>query len=97
MGRPVVVSDHGGHRETVIDSETGWRVGPTTCRLAAARAALSSMNATRHNGGRRHRQRARPFLQLRHVRPHLVVYRELLTDRTRDGAKYSGHQAWRAR
>ena len=28
MGRPVVVSDHGGHRETVVDGATGWRVRP---------------------------------------------------------------------
>lgn len=28
MGRAVVVSDHGGARETVTDGETGWRVPP---------------------------------------------------------------------
>lgn len=28
MGRPVVVTDHGGSRETVAPGETGWRVTP---------------------------------------------------------------------
>lgn len=28
MGRPVVVTDHGGARETVVPGETGWRVQP---------------------------------------------------------------------
>jgi len=28
MERPVIVSDHGGARETVVEGETGWRVPP---------------------------------------------------------------------
>jgi glycosyltransferase involved in cell wall biosynthesis len=28
MQRPVIVSDHGGARETVVDGETGWRAPP---------------------------------------------------------------------
>lgn len=28
MGRPVLVSDHGGARETVVEGETGWRLPP---------------------------------------------------------------------
>lgn len=28
MGKPVVVTDHGAARETVVDGETGWRVTP---------------------------------------------------------------------
>jgi glycosyltransferase involved in cell wall biosynthesis len=28
MGRPVVATDHGGARETVIEGETGWLVRP---------------------------------------------------------------------
>jgi glycosyltransferase involved in cell wall biosynthesis len=28
MERPVIVSDHGGARETVVDGETGWRAPP---------------------------------------------------------------------
>ncbi len=28
MERPVIVSDHGGARETVLEGETGWRVAP---------------------------------------------------------------------
>ena len=28
MGKPVIVADHGGQRETVINEETGWRFAP---------------------------------------------------------------------
>ncbi len=28
MGKPVIASDHGGQRETVIPGETGWLVQP---------------------------------------------------------------------
>ena len=28
MGRPVIVSNHGGARETVIEGETGWLTEP---------------------------------------------------------------------
>ncbi len=35
MGKPVIVSDHGGARETVIDGETGWRVAPGDSKLLA--------------------------------------------------------------
>ena len=37
MGKPVIVSDHGGARETVVAGETGWRVPPSDpASLAAA-------------------------------------------------------------
>ena len=41
MGRPVIVADHGGGRETVIDGETGARVQPgDPAELAGAIRAL---------------------------------------------------------
>ena len=40
MGRPVIVADHGGARETVIDGKTGWRVAPGDA--AALARALSN-------------------------------------------------------
>ena len=36
MGRPVVASDHGGARETVIEGETGWLFPPGDVEALAA-------------------------------------------------------------
>ena len=43
MGRPVIATDHGAARETVIDGETGWLVPPgdAGALAAAIRAALA--------------------------------------------------------
>ncbi len=44
MGRPVVVTDHGGSRETVLNGETGWRVAPgDAAALAQALDATLSL------------------------------------------------------
>lgn len=46
MGRPVVASDHGGARETVIPGETGWLVPPgDATALAHALASLIDLDA----------------------------------------------------
>lgn len=50
MERPVIVSDHGGARETVVDGETGWRAPPGDVE-AWARA----MKAAIEVGGERRR------------------------------------------
>jgi len=54
MGKPVVATDHGGSRETVLDGETGWLIQPGNVRQlaqaidaglgldTAARAAIAS-------------------------------------------------------
>lgn len=49
MGRPVIASNHGGAKETVIDGETGWLVPPgDPAALAAALArALTLSEAQR--------------------------------------------------
>ncbi|MDO9222486.1 MAG: glycosyltransferase family 4 protein [Caulobacter sp.] len=44
MERPVVVSDHGGARETVVEGETGWRVPPGDVE-AWARAMTAAIEA----------------------------------------------------
>ena len=45
MKRPVIVSDHGGARESVIDQETGWRVNPgDTEALADAMAEAADLS-----------------------------------------------------
>ncbi|MEE2922305.1 MAG: glycosyltransferase family 4 protein [Pseudomonadota bacterium] len=51
MARPVIVSDHGGGRETVIDGETGARVEPGNAQsLAGAIRALLSVGALARDG-----------------------------------------------
>jgi glycosyltransferase involved in cell wall biosynthesis len=45
MGKPVIVADHGGARETVIDGETGWRVAPGD-EAALARAIAAALDLT---------------------------------------------------
>ncbi len=37
MGRPVIVTDHGGARETVVDGKTGWRVPPGDVKALASK------------------------------------------------------------
>lgn len=45
MGKPVVVADHGGQRETVVDRETGIRVEPGNAEaLSAALGALLALS-----------------------------------------------------
>ena len=36
MGKPVIVADHGGQRETVVEGETGIRVDPGSASALAA-------------------------------------------------------------
>lgn len=50
MERPVIVSDHGGARETVVEGETGWRVPPGDVD-AWARAMTTALTV----GGERRR------------------------------------------
>jgi glycosyltransferase involved in cell wall biosynthesis len=42
MGRPVIATDHGGARETVIDGETGWLVPPAD-KSALARTIKAAL------------------------------------------------------
>ena len=51
MGRPVIVADHGGGRETVIEGETGARVEPGNAQaLAGAIRALLSIGPQARQG-----------------------------------------------
>jgi glycosyltransferase involved in cell wall biosynthesis len=73
MGRPVVASDHGGARETVLPGETGWLVPPgEAAPLAAALDAALALDAA-----------ARERLALRaieHARRHYA--KSLMCERT---------------
>lgn len=50
MGRPVIASDYGGFKETVIDRETGWLfpVGDATMLAECIRQALALNEQQRH-------------------------------------------------
>ena len=47
MGRPIIASDHGGARETIVRGDTGWHVPPSDPdALAQAISEALSLNAT---------------------------------------------------
>ena len=78
MGRPVVATDHGGARETVIAGETGWLVPPgdAAALAEALRVALATPpRRARAHDGARDRARAREVLQDAHVRGHARALR----------------------
>jgi glycosyltransferase involved in cell wall biosynthesis len=81
MGRPLVASDHGGARETIVAGETGWLVPPgDAAALAAALARALALEPPA--------RRALGLRAMAHARAHygrdlmcartLAVYRELL-------------------
>ena len=83
MGKPVIATDHGGARETVLDGESGLLVIPGNVTmlsdalaqlLARARVELSMMGAK----GRAHI--IENFSLERMCDATLAVYRELLPD-----------------
>ncbi len=49
MGRPIIGTDHGGARETILRGETGWLIPPNdpTALAGAIKEALSLTNAQR--------------------------------------------------
>ncbi|MFO1189569.1 MAG: glycosyltransferase family 4 protein [Alphaproteobacteria bacterium] len=83
MGCPVVATDHGGARETVVPASTGWLVPPGDAGMLAA--AIDAALALDDDARQRLRARA-----IAHVRANfskaqmgeatLAVYRELLGD-----------------
>ncbi|MCP5373074.1 MAG: glycosyltransferase family 4 protein [Hyphomicrobiales bacterium] len=81
MGRPVVATDHGGARETVVDDETGWRVPPGDVEALAA--ALAKALALGEDDRRRMAARAidtvrANFSTRAMCERTLAVYREVL-------------------
>lgn len=81
MARPVIATDHGAARETVVEGETGWRVAPGDAAALAARldAVLAMAPAERLAIG----AAARDFVLARHDlrrmrEATLDVYEELL-------------------
>ena len=82
MGRPVIASDHGGARETVIAGETGWLVPPGDADALAQSlcAALAMTSAERETVARR----AIAHIRDNYTKPQmctatLAVYDELMS------------------
>jgi glycosyltransferase involved in cell wall biosynthesis len=81
MGRPVIATDHGGARETIIPGETGWLVPPgdVAALAQAIEEALSLDGATRVALGRHTRAvMVEHFDNQLMGRSTLAVYSELL-------------------
>lgn len=85
MGRPVVATDHGGARETIVPGVTGWLVPPRDPKaLAAAIGAALSLGANERE--------ALATRAIAHVRAHftrermcartIAVYEEVLFPET---------------
>ena len=84
LGRPVIASDHGGARETVIEGETGWLVPPGDAD-ALARAIRFALSL---DGDERRRLSERAIAHIRTnyskelmCRRTLAVYAEILQER----------------
>lgn len=81
MGRPVIASDHGGARETVIAGETGWLVPPgdADALARALRTALTMTAEERDTVARRATAHVREnFTKPQMCAATLDVYAELL-------------------
>ncbi|MAF47748.1 MAG: glycosyl transferase [Rhodospirillaceae bacterium] len=86
LGRPVIATDHGGARETVIDGETGWLTKPGDAdSLARAMAlALDQSDEDRQAFAERSVAHIRKnFSKDRMCAETLEVYEEVLSERGR--------------
>lgn len=81
MGRPVIASDHGGARETVLPGESGWLVTPSdpNALAIALTEALALPTAVRTAMGARGQAHIREnFSKVRMCADTMLVYNELL-------------------
>lgn len=84
MGRPVLVADHGGARETVVDGGTGWRLPPGDAEAwARGLAAAMDTDATRRRAmGEAGLARAKRLYSVEAMcEATLAVYARVLEDR----------------
>lgn len=99
MGRPVVSTNHGGARETIIDGETGWLVTPNDAGdLARAIEQAMALDAEgrAHMATRAMAHVAAHFTNERMCRATMDVYAELLRLREEEEAARQQAQAARA-
>ena len=88
MGRPVVATDHGGARETVVPGETGWLVPPRDpAALAAAIGAALALGPGERSllACRAQRPCRRPFHPRGDVRAYHRRLRRTAVSRERRG------------
>lgn len=84
MGRPVLVSDHGGARETVVEGETGWRlpVGDAEAWARGLSEAMHTDAARRRAMGEAGQARAKKLYSVEAMcEATLAVYVRLLESR----------------
>ncbi|HYE47488.1 MAG TPA: glycosyltransferase family 4 protein [Caulobacter sp.] len=84
MARPVLVSDHGGGRETVVDGETGWRLPPGDAQAWARglAVAMDTDSAARRAMGEAGLARARRLYSVEAMcEATLAVYARILESR----------------
>jgi glycosyltransferase involved in cell wall biosynthesis len=84
MGRPVLVSDHGGARETVVEGETGWKlpVGDSAAWAVGLAAAAETSVSKRKAMGKAAMLRARRLYSVDAMcAATLAVYARLLEGR----------------
>jgi glycosyltransferase involved in cell wall biosynthesis len=92
MGRPVIATDHGGARETVIPGSTGWLVAPgDTAALAATIAEALSLGPVERAA---YARRARAHIATGFTREMMCartidVYEELLFPEAQAMAEFS--------
>ena len=81
MGRPVIATDHGGFRETVIEGETGWliKAGDVEALAEKLRYALAMSPEEREEWALRSRQHACDYFSSDLMKHKTInVYSELL-------------------
>lgn len=81
MGRPVIATDHGGFRETVIEGETGWliKAGDVDALADKLRYALAMSPEEREEWAQRSRQHACDYFSSDLMKHKTInVYSELL-------------------
>ncbi len=81
MGRPVVASDHGGARETVIANETGWLVppgDPSALAQSISDVLEIDIDLRRHRADQAINHARSNFSKKRMCEATLDVYREIL-------------------
>lgn len=84
MGRPVIATDHGGAKETIISEETGWLVPPgDASALASAIEKALGMDATQRSLMATHAMMniAEHFTRGKMVDETMNVYAELLQEK----------------
>lgn len=90
MGRPIIATDHGGAKETIIPNETGWLVPPGDAdALAKAIENALSMNAEQraYMGAHAMMHIAENFTRGKMVDETMDVYAELLEEKFTGRAK----------